>query len=72
MSDLRVEVTCPECQHISVAAMPTNRCVYTYHCPGCRAVLKPKPGDCCVFCSYGDKRCPFAQDGLRPAHRQGV
>jgi hypothetical protein len=22
------------------------------------ARLKPGPRDCCVFCSYGDKKCP--------------
>jgi len=21
-------------------------------------MLKPKPGDCCVFCSYSDTICP--------------
>ena len=27
----------------------------------CHAVLKPKPGDCCVFCSYGTVPCPPIQ-----------
>jgi uncharacterized protein (DUF4415 family) len=26
------------------------------------ALLKPKPGDCCVFCSYGDVPCPPIQE----------
>jgi hypothetical protein len=21
-------------------------------------LLRPKPGDCCVFCSYGSVKCP--------------
>jgi hypothetical protein len=42
--------------------MPTDRCVVFYECDGCHTVLRPKPGDCCVFCSYADKRCPFVQD----------
>ena len=29
---------------------------------GCGAVLKPKPGDCCVYCSYGDIPCPPIQE----------
>jgi hypothetical protein len=24
-------------------------------------LLKPKPGDCCVFCSYGSVACPPVQ-----------
>ncbi|WP_429323995.1 GDCCVxC domain-containing (seleno)protein [Paraburkholderia sp. GAS348] len=24
----------------------------------CKAVLKPKPGVCCVYCSYRASRCP--------------
>jgi hypothetical protein len=26
-------------------------------------LLRPKPGDCCVFCSYGDMKCPPMQGG---------
>jgi hypothetical protein len=29
-----------------------------YQCVSCGALLKPKPGDCCVFCSYADIHCP--------------
>jgi len=25
---------------------------------GCGAMLRPRPGDCCKFCSYGTKLCP--------------
>jgi hypothetical protein len=62
VADLLVRLTCPKCGHVSDSAMPTDQCVFFYECPNCKAVLKPKPGDCCVFCSYGDKRCPFVQD----------
>jgi hypothetical protein len=41
--------------------MPEDACQYFYDCAGCHAVLKPKSGDCCVFCSYGDVPCPPAQ-----------
>lgn len=43
--------------------MPTDYCQYYYDCPGCGTVLKAKPGDCCVFCSYGDVPCPPVQSG---------
>jgi DtxR family manganese transport transcriptional regulator len=63
MADLRVEITCPLCAHVASETMPTDQCIFFYECLSCHTVLKPKPGDCCVYCSYGDKRCPFVQDG---------
>jgi hypothetical protein len=41
--------------------MPVNACLRLFDCPGCGAVLRPKTGDCCVFCSYGDAPCPPRQ-----------
>jgi hypothetical protein len=38
--------------------MPTDACVYFWDCPVCKAVVKPLPGNCCVFCSYGSNPCP--------------
>lgn len=62
MADLNVRLTCPVCNAVSTETMPIDQCVYFYECPQCKKVLKPKAGDCCVFCSYGDKRCPFVQE----------
>ena len=55
------ELTCPKCGHRSVETMPTDACIYFYDCRGCGAVLRPKVGDCCVFCSYGSVPCPPIQ-----------
>lgn len=54
-------LTCPHCGHREVEIMPTDACQYFYDCRGCHAVLKPMPGDCCVFCSFGDTACPPIQ-----------
>ena len=54
-------LTCPRCGHREIETMPTDACQYFYDCMGCGAVLKPKAGDCCVFCSYGDVACPPIQ-----------
>jgi len=43
--------------------MPTNACQWFYDCKGCGALLKPKAGDCCVYCSYGTVACPPIQEG---------
>jgi hypothetical protein len=41
--------------------MPTDACQWFYECTNCHTLLKPLPGDCCVFCSYGDVPCPPIQ-----------
>jgi hypothetical protein len=58
---LQSALTCPSCGMVKVETMPTNACLYFYECTGCRTVLKPKRGDCCVFCSYGSMPCPPVQ-----------
>jgi hypothetical protein len=42
--------------------MPTDACQYFYECTHCKTLLRPKPGDCCVFCSYGSVVCPPIQE----------
>lgn len=44
--------------------MPTDACQYFYQCTNCKEVLKPKPGDCCVFCSYGTVKCRLNKNQL--------
>ena len=56
-------LTCPRCGGVSVEFMPTDACQWFYDCRHCGAALKPLPGDCCVFCSYGDVACPPVQRG---------
>jgi YHS domain-containing protein len=54
-------ITCPKCGHRRVEAMPTDACIHFYECSGCHTTLRPKPGHCCVFCSYGSVPCPSIQ-----------
>ena len=51
-------ITCPVCATQRREAMPENACLRRYVCSGCGQTLTPKPGDCCVFCSYADAQCP--------------
>ena len=50
-------LTCPKCGTAKVEMMPTNACQFFYECTGCGETLRPKQGDCCVFCSYGSVPC---------------
>ena len=54
-------LTCPQCGFAANEVMPTDACQFFYECQGCHALLRPKPGDCCVFCSYGSVKCPPMQ-----------
>ena len=54
-------ITCPNCSHSKEETMPEDSCQFFYECENCHEVLKPKAGDCCVFCSYGAVPCPPIQ-----------
>lgn len=58
---LKSIIACPECGYEKEEEIPTNYCQLKYQCTNCGAILKPKKGDCCVYCSYGTERCPPMQ-----------
>ncbi|MEX0735402.1 MAG: GDCCVxC domain-containing (seleno)protein [Steroidobacteraceae bacterium] len=58
---LESTLTCPHCEHQALEIMPIDACQFFYDCKGCGALLHPKSGDRCVFCSYGSVRCPSKQ-----------
>jgi hypothetical protein len=68
MNDVILEstLTCPSCGHAKTETMPTDACQWFYECEQCHTVLKPKAGDCCVYCL----RCPsnfvFQRAALMP------
>jgi hypothetical protein len=54
-------ITCAVCGGTATEPMPTDACRYLYTCDHCGTSLRPRPGDCCVFCSYGRVPCPPKQ-----------
>ena len=58
---LRSELTCPKCGFRKEETMPTDACLFFYECQGCKALLRPNAGHCCVFCSFGTVKCPPMQ-----------
>lgn len=65
MKDINVfsELTCPKCGYTETLKMPSDACQWFYECTSCHVLIKPKQGDCCVFCSYGSVPCPPIQLG---------
>jgi hypothetical protein len=59
---LQSTIVCPQCAVAKAEIMPTDACQFFYECTGCGTKLKPKSGDCCVFCSYGSVPCPPIQE----------
>lgn len=61
-------ITCPHCGFAKREEMPVDACQFFYQCEGCGVRLRPKHGDCCVFCSFGSVPCPPKQmAGSSPA-----
>lgn len=62
-------LTCPKCNFQQKVTMPTDACRYFYTCLNCSEIMKPKKGDCCVFCSYADSKCPPKQQEVQNEKR---
>lgn len=63
MNDLEFEsvLTCPDCGYAKCETMPSDACQFFYVCSHCETLIRPMPGHCCVFCSYGSVKCPPVQ-----------
>ena len=59
-------ITCPSCGTTRAEIMPIDACQFFYECTGCARLLRPRPGDCRVFCSYGSLACPPIQAAASP------
>jgi len=57
-------ITCPNCGTSFKERMPEDSCQYFWECENCGEVSRPKKGDCCVYCSYGDTNCPPMQSDM--------
>nr|WP_083921062.1 GDCCVxC domain-containing (seleno)protein [Hahella ganghwensis] len=65
------EITCPKCGFKKLETMPTDACQWFYQCEQCQTLLKPKTGDCCVYCSYGSVPCPPIQLASQESGEKG-
>jgi hypothetical protein len=61
MVELTSTIVCPACGHRRAETMAEDAIQVFYRCENCGTLMKPKWGKCCVFCSYGDVKCPASQ-----------
>lgn len=53
-TSISAELVCPQCsQRISKTIAP-SAFIVCHTCPGCSTVIRPRPGEGCVFSSYGN------------------
>jgi hypothetical protein len=64
---LQSTLTCPACAFRQSELMPMDACLFFHECRNCGRMMRPKPGDCCVFCSFGSVKCPPMQAGAAGA-----
>jgi len=55
---MEATLNCPVCSEKTTATIPEDSCQFFFTCPSCANTLKPLQGDCCVFCSYSEVKCP--------------
>lgn len=64
--EMQSVLTCPACGAAERLDMPLDACLFFHRCNFCGALVRPKEGDCCVFCSYGSVPCPPMQESRQP------
>ena len=59
MSKVKLQsiITCPACGYSREETMSTDACQFYWEWPGCGGLIRPGPGDCCVY-SCGTVVCP--------------
>ena len=54
-------LVCPECGAKQKVEMLETGYSYAYQCDSCLEIIEKKEDDCCVYCSYGEVKCPSEQ-----------
>ncbi|WP_285896681.1 GDCCVxC domain-containing (seleno)protein [Polynucleobacter corsicus] len=57
-------ITCPDCCGQETLEISQGYSQHLYRCPSCSTILKPRSGDCCIFCSFGSQDCSNAEQNL--------
>lgn len=54
-------LTCPKCGLKQNVKMLALEIASVYQCNACNQVIKSNADECCVYCQYGDVKCPSEQ-----------
>ena len=65
MAETSADLKCPHCGTVSEVEMPTTLSLFRMQCVNCGETILPKTGDCCVFCSHSELKCPPKQEEVR-------
>ncbi len=55
------KLSCPQCgstQSVNMLALEIPR---VYQCNNCREVIQANADECCIYCQYGEVKCPSQQ-----------
>lgn len=63
ITDTHATLTCPECMSQQKVLMPTEAKQHYFKCYNeqCAIDISVNDDECCIFCKYSDKKCPFKQ-----------
>ncbi len=54
-------MTCPACGYQQMVTMEAFGQRMLWPCPACGSVLRPRPGEHCIYCSFASVPCPPVQ-----------
>jgi phage terminase large subunit GpA-like protein len=54
-------LSCPECGENQRVDMLDADYSFAYQCNSCNSIIEKKENSCCVYCSYGEVKCPTQQ-----------
>ena len=57
-----ITLKCPHCGAEQNANMPSAGRKMALSCRSCNIIIFKKQESCCVFCSYGEIKCPVEQE----------
>jgi len=53
-----VLLKCPHCEKKSKALVSIENCPQSFVCPKCNKTVQNSVAQCCVICSFSNKKCP--------------
>ncbi len=52
---------CPECGEKQKVEMSSSENTLIFECCSCKEIIQTTEDECCVYCQYGEVKCPSQQ-----------